>query len=149
MKYQVWVIARDPKTLHPIAEVLVFENEDRLKADRYNESYPRTSDNARFLFGPVVLGQCPIYSTETRIPGWGAVVAMQYAPGDPDRQGQAKIIGGGGYSGAGGAGGPASSFNGAGGSVGGAGSGGGKACAHCGAANSLLNTRCYRGGRPL
>lgn len=76
MKYLVWIIARDPKTLQPIAEVLVFENEDRLKAEHYNEGYTRIQDNAPYLFGPVVLGQNPIFNTETRIPGWGATASM-------------------------------------------------------------------------
>lgn len=72
MKYQVWIKAHDPKTLVVIAETLVFENEDRLECEKIAESC--TIDPGS-IFGPVVWAtKVPLYTTETRTPGWGALV---------------------------------------------------------------------------
>lgn len=164
MKYQVWVIARDPKTLQPIAEVLVFEHDVRLKAEAYNEEFTDLQAKIHFLFGVVVTSQNPLYSTETRIPGWGVVAprlqgdppgADRVTPRDPGAKGDAVIpplenktfafregAGGGALRGT-------FTYNfpntaGAGGA-----GGGGKACQHCGIANSLHNTRCTLCGGPM
>lgn len=150
MKYQVWVIARDRKTLQPIAEVLAFEHDERMVAEAYNENYSRSvcGDNPRFLFGVVVLGQNPLYTTETRIPGWGVVAPRlqgdppgtdRVTPRDPGASGDPVIP-------------PLENktftFRPGAGGAGGAG-GGGKACRHCGIANSLHNTRCMLCGGPV
>jgi len=71
MKYQVWIKAHDRKTLAVIAQVQVFDDGDRLECERIAETY---EINPSVLFGPVVCEQDPIFSTETRIPGWGPLV---------------------------------------------------------------------------
>ncbi len=84
MKYQVWIIARDPKTLQPIAEVLVFGHEDRPTAGLYSEYFTCIAENAARLFGPLVLGQNPIYGTETRARDDGPVFVLGGAKLAPD-----------------------------------------------------------------
>lgn len=66
MKYQVWVKAHDPKTLAVIAEVLVFEHEIRLEAEKLAE-IPRADE--MLLFGPFVLhqGRCSAPKPGSRV----------------------------------------------------------------------------------
>ena len=80
MKYQIWIIARDPKTLQPIAEVLVFGHEDCIKAEEFNAQFTCVAEIANRLFGPVVLGQNPIYGTETRIPDGNPYAGIEELP---------------------------------------------------------------------
>lgn len=63
--YDVWVVAREPRTLEVIAQARVFTAATRLEAERFNED-SRPSALGRLHFGPLVLMECPLFNTETR-----------------------------------------------------------------------------------
>jgi len=68
MSYEVWVRAHNPRTMVVIAETLICVSEDRLLAEkRAEQEVSPISD----MFGPYVLEQQPVITTETRAPSWG------------------------------------------------------------------------------